>query len=365
VAERSLHELAPVHYGREERGGEAPRSKIGLCLSGGGFRAMLFHTGALWRLDEAGWLPRLDRISSVSGGSIAAGVLAVRWDRLRFRDDGRAQALQEELVEPLRRLAARTLDVRAMRGLLIPGSSVADQLGGLYRRRLYGAARLGELPGAPTFVFNTTDLLTGGSWPFVGGTGSLSGAGAADDDLELAAVVAASSAYPPFLSPARPRLPGKPVLSDGGVYDNLGLDQVWKRCGTVLISDGGRKIPIARRVATFWPVQNDRVVRVIDQQVRTLRKQQAIGGYALGLREGAYWGIRSQLANFPAESRLDCPPERTAELAEIKTRLKRLAPEHQERLINWGYAMADVALRSWVDESIPAATELPYPKRGV
>ena len=50
-----------------------------LCLSGGGYRAMLFHTGVLWRLNEIGWLPKLNRISSVSGGSITAGVLALNW----------------------------------------------------------------------------------------------------------------------------------------------------------------------------------------------------------------------------------------------------------------------------------------------
>ena len=41
---------------------------LALCLSGGGYRAMLFHLGTLWRLNELGYLPKLDRISSVSGG---------------------------------------------------------------------------------------------------------------------------------------------------------------------------------------------------------------------------------------------------------------------------------------------------------
>src|SRR5262245_35509598 len=38
-----------------------------LCLSGGGYRAMVFHIGALWRLYEAGLLGGIKRISSVSG----------------------------------------------------------------------------------------------------------------------------------------------------------------------------------------------------------------------------------------------------------------------------------------------------------
>src|SRR5258706_7140570 len=59
---------------------------IGLCLSGGGYRAMLFHAGALLRLNEAGLLSKLDRISSVSGGSIAAGALAAACGRLTFEN---------------------------------------------------------------------------------------------------------------------------------------------------------------------------------------------------------------------------------------------------------------------------------------
>jgi predicted acylesterase/phospholipase RssA len=43
-----------------------PRDGIALALSGGGYRAMLFHTGALIRLNELGLLKQLTRVSSVS-----------------------------------------------------------------------------------------------------------------------------------------------------------------------------------------------------------------------------------------------------------------------------------------------------------
>lgn len=56
----------------------APRERKGLalCLSGGGFRAALFHLGALRRLNELGILSALDTITAVSGGSILAAHLA-------------------------------------------------------------------------------------------------------------------------------------------------------------------------------------------------------------------------------------------------------------------------------------------------
>ena len=62
----------------------APADGVALCLSGGGYRAMLFHLGCLWRLNQAGLLPKLDRISSVSGGSITAAALGANWASLGF-----------------------------------------------------------------------------------------------------------------------------------------------------------------------------------------------------------------------------------------------------------------------------------------
>jgi NTE family protein len=55
---------------------------IALAMSGGGFRAMLFHAGVLLRLNELGVLSKIKRFSSVSGGSILAGVLAAKWKSL-------------------------------------------------------------------------------------------------------------------------------------------------------------------------------------------------------------------------------------------------------------------------------------------
>src|ERR1041385_2679925 len=52
------------------------RKGVALALSGGGFRATLFHLGTLRRLNELGVLTSLDAISSVSGGSIATACLA-------------------------------------------------------------------------------------------------------------------------------------------------------------------------------------------------------------------------------------------------------------------------------------------------
>src|SRR5438477_11254264 len=87
-----------------------PSPGIALCLSGGGYRAMLFHLGALWRLNELAYLPKLSRISSVSGGSIVAGVLGHRWAGLAFVNDVSTK-FHEEIVVPIRAMANETIDV--------------------------------------------------------------------------------------------------------------------------------------------------------------------------------------------------------------------------------------------------------------
>ena len=96
---------APVSPVRTIPGDEnaPPPSGIALCLSGGGYRAMVFHLGALWRLNELGFLPKLARISSVSGGSITAGALGLKWKQLQFdATTGISPVFAREVVDPVR-----------------------------------------------------------------------------------------------------------------------------------------------------------------------------------------------------------------------------------------------------------------------
>ena len=109
------------------------------------------------------------------------------------------------------------------------------------------------------------------------------------------------------------------VLTDGGVYDNLGLETVWKRYKTVLVSDGGGKMQPEEEPESDWARQSLRVLNVIDNQVRSLRKRQLIASYEAGDRSGAFWGIRTNIEDFglPAtgpKAPLPAPFERTIEL---------------------------------------------------
>ena len=369
-----------------------PEDGIALCLSGGGYRAMLFHVGALWRLNELGYLPRLRRISSVSGGSITAAVLGSRWDRLGFRDgDGVAERYGAEVVDPIRALAHRTIDQGSvLDGLLSPGTTISDKVTDAYREQLFGEATLDALPDddkGPRFVINATNVQTGSLWrfskPYMGDyrIGLVP-----EPKVELAVAVAASSAFPPVLSPLRmnvdpnsfsPEPTGelrmepytsRVVLTDGGVYDNLGLETAWKRYRTVLVSDGGGHMAPDPKPAGDWVRHSLRINALIDNQVRSLRKRQLIAGYHEPGRSGAYWGIRSHAVDYgPPPHSLPCPPDRTLVLAREKTRLAAMDGALQERLVNWGYAICDIAIRRWMTEpgaAPPPAPVFPY-ARGV
>src|SRR5207237_378724 len=108
---------------------------IALCLSGGGYRAMLFHLGALKYLNDAQWLPKLDRISSVSGGSITSGVLATRWARLTFAG-GVASNFDPLVTVPLRKMASTTIDVKSILVGLFGRGTISDRVKKSYKALL-------------------------------------------------------------------------------------------------------------------------------------------------------------------------------------------------------------------------------------
>ena len=358
---------------------------FGLCLSGGGYRAMLFHAGSLLRLNEAGLLPTLKRISSVSGGSIISALLATRWRELGLDRAAVGRDFERLVIAPARTLASRTLDLPCVvKGWMTIGSTINDRLAASYREALFGGKTLQDLPGDPDFVFNSTNLQTGELWRFSKRLQGDSRVGTMrDPDTDLGRVVAASSAFPPVLSPAIftleagklvggsdptvacPPYTTRAVLADGGIYDNLGLETVWESHSGVLISDAGGHMPDIPRPGRIWATQAVRVLHAVDNQVRDLRKRQALSSFIEKTREGTYWGIRSHVRDYKLDQPLLEPADSEIEaLARLPTRLAKIAPENQDRLINWGYLICDTALRRWTDPP-PAPGKLPYPGVGL
>lgn len=357
-----------------------PEEGTALCLSGGGYRAMLFHVGVLWRLNEAGLLRGLQRISSVSGGSITAGVLGRNWADLGFEEEV-AVRFRQALVDPVRRLARTDVDITGvLGGALSPWTSVADRVQEAYDRELFRGATMQDLPDEPRFVFHATNLESGVlmrlSKPYLADYR----VGRVDrPTFPLALAVTASSAFPPFLSPCRLDLrgadwvtePGNDLadregfrdeisLSDGGVYDNLGIESAWKRYRTLLVSDAGGQMGEDPTVPGDWGRGLLRVLGVIDNQVRALRKKQVVQSLQSGERQGMYVGIRSDVARYPLADPLPADVRVTRRLAEVPTRLDSVPEALQEQLVNWGYVLADAGVRSHVDPAVERG-RLPYP----
>ncbi|MGH2435684.1 MAG: patatin-like phospholipase family protein, partial [bacterium] len=196
-------------------------------------------------------------------------------------------------------------------------------------------------------------------------------------EVGLATAVAASSAFPPILSPLHLKLDpslftegGEPLhrppyttdvfLTDGGVYDNLGLETAWKRYTTIFVSDGGGQMEPEAAPAHNWICHSLRVNGLIDNQVRGLRKRQVVGSLEAHVRQGAYWGIRTNIREYETAAALECPHTKTLALANINTRLKRLDGITQQRLMNWGYAVADAAIRRFFDTALPRPKDFPF-----
>jgi NTE family protein len=338
---------------------------VGLCLSGGGFRAMVYHVGVLLRLNELGALPQIREVASVSGGSIAAGKLAQSWGRLNFDERGVATNLSEQVAEPLLCFATTAVDARSILLGLLPGRTAADGIAAAYDRHLFEGATLRDVPDRPRFTFMATNLQTGSGWRFAKDYAADHRVGRiAKPDLPLSLVVAASSAFPPFLSPVRIRFrPGavepmegadlhRPpfievaVLTDGGVYDNLGLERIWRRCRTVLVSNAGKNTPELGSPTGRWVGQIFRTLALVQQQAENSRKRILFGVNNAGQRAVAYWGIDTAIEDYGVCDPLLLSKADTIRAAQMRTRLSPFSAEEIDLVMKAGYAGCDASLRA-------------------
>lgn len=365
---------------------------------------MLFHTGALMRLNELGILSQLARISSVSGGSIASGYLAYVWNQLGAPDAaGSYTHFKQQYVEQILAFSRQKIDVGDILTGLLPWTSAAEQVADSYDKVLFHKAKLQSLPERPQFVFCATNMQTGVNFRFTKAyAGDYVMGRLANPDLPLSTAVAASSAFPPFFSPLVLTLPvgsftdwpgqaagadgvidpapfrARVLLTDGGVYDNHGLEPIVKRYMTLFVSDGGAPFGRSADVAIDPIRQLQHVFDITDNQVRSLRRRDLIGRYQAAkkanlqanqvdgyARLGAYWGIDTDPAKVAPTSALPCSRETAQTLAGLATRLSDLGEVQSKQLINWGYAISDRCIRSHYnveDMQLRPGPAWPYPE---
>jgi NTE family protein len=129
--------------------------RIGLALSGGGFRAAAFHHGVFRKLESIGLLWKIDLLSCVSGGSIAGGFLATNW--------GKPDTL-DRLEQYLKTKSIAVSSV--LGGILNPFTTRLDELAKSYDRDLFNGMTLSALKNGPRIYFNATNLSTGNAFFF-------------------------------------------------------------------------------------------------------------------------------------------------------------------------------------------------------
>ena len=98
-------------------------TRLGLALSGGGFRAAFFHIGTMAQLARRGLLRSIEVISTVSGGSILGAYYLIGVKRLlegnedRNLQDGDLQELMETIEEDFFAVVQRNMRLRTLTNL--------------------------------------------------------------------------------------------------------------------------------------------------------------------------------------------------------------------------------------------------------
>lgn len=229
--------------------------RIGLALSGGGYRAAAYHIGTLRALHKLGILDKVDVISSVSGGSITAAYYVLN------KEKG-YEEFEKNLIASLKHdvLCLAVIEILAVFGVAIllayitpcgfgwltiiaeilvlllfgyyvlPVSCFIEYA---YNLLFFKKAKLSTLSSTPILAINATDLSTGNQFTF-----------SQDrmvcypykkhlqfntENFPLAKAVMASSCVPFAFSPIKisrkyqiGQCDKSPLLVDGGLYDNQG-----------------------------------------------------------------------------------------------------------------------------------------------
>ena len=225
------------------------RPRIGVAISGGGFRATAFGLGCLRALHDTGLLPAVSVISGISGGSLLAALYA--YGPQDFTDFDRMTTgllrtgLQAALIRRALSPPAVARNLAAAGRVFLPGlpggqprlrtANRTDALRDELAHRVFSDRTLSQVTHRDlATVITATDLRTSNAVRFGSLNSSCSPYGIITSPVAIAEAVAASAAFP-LLLPAMERTytftrPGSPetsqhvlLLTDGGIYDNLGL----------------------------------------------------------------------------------------------------------------------------------------------
>lgn len=367
-----------------------PKRDGGLCLalSGGGFRATLFHLGALRRLNELGLLGSFRGIASVSGGSMMALCLA---EAMMKNAPVAGKPLQnfEELAAKVHDLTSFNLRRTIFLKKLLPWNwltSLPELIAAELADRITRKS-LADLPESPEFIFCATDLAFGVNWVYEKKRAGNYEAGykfTGLDRITLAHATAASACFPPVFRPMQPevkqsefqsghatgadadRCRARIRLTDGGVYDNMGLEPLWKNAETLIVSDAGGPFEYSADRGTLSDLK--RYSDIMGNQARALRKRWLISSYisseSAGGQQGlmgTYWATTSDRTRYDPDDKQGYSPATANMIARIRTDLDSFSIAERAVLENHGYLLCDIAIKTHVPNLYASAPVMSVP----
>ncbi|MFT5823996.1 MAG: NTE family protein [Crocinitomix sp.] len=306
---------------------EKKKDKIGLALSGGGYRAATYHIGTFRALEKMGVLDKVNVISTNSGGSIAGACYSLNHTDFDKFENILINGVQKSVIGRLIRTPRFFIPVLIMLGIIVfsiglfftsyawlniligpafiiaflyaqyeilPISRIIEKI---YDDIFYQKATLGDLSGKFETVINSTNLDTGRIFHFskdkMGDT-KYTGKKAFESENQpsfpVSKAVMASSCVPFAFTPVKIqkkyfRKPEfysqiKPRLVDGGVYDNQGIHKLTHLqsgtfCKNVIVSDAGTQLPFENNYRNMFTLLV-RTSSVFMARIKNLQKMNSV-----------------------------------------------------------------------------------------
>lgn len=374
------------------------------ALSGGGFRATFFHAGVIRAIIRLGLKDNIKLISSVSGGSILNGLLALEFDNINTIEDydnriiiPLTNASNENIRNKLlwykifKRVPEKIMNLvmfglgRSLFG--IDSFKTIDKFAQLLDR-LYGNCSLSDFSNNYRAVINCSNLNSGARWRFdnIDFGDYKTGYSYEIDQIRVADAVAASAAFPLVFTPLRlqieqyrfylrnrekkdkvpnTNIPQYVYLTDGGVYDNLGvmaIDRELERNpnGFIIISDAANRFE--ENVNAYSHLKSiPRIASILLEQISNRERMRIVDKLLSDQWSGVYFKLERSCryyrdiedpksVNSSMVPLIGWPEDIVNLLGKMRTDLDGFAPEEIYSLIHHGESLLETNLCKWHNE---------------
>jgi predicted acylesterase/phospholipase RssA len=389
------------------------KDRIGLALSGGGFRASLFHLGVIRRLEELGIMEHVSIVSAVSGGSIVAAFYLCEMEKQLRESRVKKISTPPDRVLLFEKIAEKFLKavdnnlrsraliftpfyhpilfVKTLFSQVFRKGARAELIQAEYDKFFFFGDTMDQLPVerpekappgpdnhlcvehkdpyyGPRLLLNATSLLSGERVSFSRDASSgINDLKTPDRNvIPLSRVVGASSGVPVLFPPTA--ILGD-LLVDGGISDNQGIEGLLdpeNHCNIILVSDASGQLQVQHTLSTSEISVYGRTNEILQFQVRNklLKLLCKWGEEDTDHRRFAFVHLLINL-----KSRKGRPPRVSTSilpaLGRIRTDLDQFSPIECEALMYHGYSLIDAQLKHYCCDFLQRTTPNNDPQKKV